>query len=132
MLKCSVKVPYRFPKTVTHENEFGNVTFKDSSITFSVPVSECRLKSYLPHPENYYYLPSEDMVIHKKIASTVDDDHKVKATREQCFVLSEGPFVPALKGMTLAQFRKSLDDKSTFVLLKDIDLPEYLHALILS
>lgn len=44
-----------------------------------------RLKVYYANYEDYYYLPEEDMIIHKSMASGISKDKKEKATYETCY-----------------------------------------------
>lgn len=44
-----------------------------------------RLRVYYPDCENYWYLPAEDMVIHKSLASSIDRSKRVKANPSNCY-----------------------------------------------
>ena len=35
--------------------------------------------------KNYYYLPNEDMAVHKSVAVSVDRTHREKAAPENCY-----------------------------------------------
>ena len=41
------------------------------------------LKYFYTDYKNYYYLPKEDMAIHKSVAAYVDRDHKKKNAKHQ-------------------------------------------------
>ena len=36
-------------------------------------------------PKDYYYLPAEDIAVHKSIASAVDKEHRVQANASNCY-----------------------------------------------
>ncbi len=60
------------------------------------PVHHCELKLYFPDFKNYYYLPAEDMAVHKSVSRFVDPSHRVRATKDTCYVKKEGDFLPIL------------------------------------
>ena len=59
-----------------------------------VPVTEGELRYFHPDPENYYYLPAEDMAVHKSVSSFVDKTHRVRATKANCYTKKHGTFLP--------------------------------------
>ncbi|MCR5675690.1 MAG: hypothetical protein K6G16_08280 [Lachnospiraceae bacterium] len=58
------------------------------------PLIRTQLKHFYPDIANYSYLPAEDMAIHNSVAQFVDRTHRLKATKENCYVRREGLFVP--------------------------------------
>ena len=53
--------------------------------TMKIPVSNNQFKLYYENYKDYYYLPAEDMAIHKSVAAYVDKDYRQKATKENCY-----------------------------------------------
>lgn len=72
-------------------------------ITVSVEPGERRY--YYEDYRDYYYLPAEDMAVHKSVAEFVDRKNRVKATASNCYTREEGEFfaVPCHAG-SLAPF----------------------------
>lgn len=62
----------------------------------TVPFYRGELKYYYEPYTDYYYLPDEDMAVHKKIAQFVDAAHRKKATRQTCYTRKTGCFLPQL------------------------------------
>lgn len=63
---------------------------------FSFSLYEGSLKFFLPDYKEYYYLPKEDMAVHKSVAEFVDSAFRKKATASTCYVKKEGHFLPNL------------------------------------
>ena len=56
-----------------------------TQIRLRVPLYHGMARLYYLDYKNYYYLPEEDMAIHKSVATYVDKAHKEKATPETCY-----------------------------------------------
>ena len=54
-------------------------------VALRVPLYQGMARLYYLDYKNYYYLPAEDMAIHKSVATYVDKAHKQKATPETCY-----------------------------------------------
>ncbi len=54
-------------------------------VRLRVPLYQGMARLYYLDYKNYYYLPAEDMAIHKSVATYVDKAHKQKATPETCY-----------------------------------------------
>lgn len=68
----------------------------DDCFQLTVPFYRGELKYYFTPYTDYYYLPDEDMAVHKKIAQYVDPAHRQKATRQTCYTRKSGCFLPQL------------------------------------
>lgn len=133
LLNLRYDTPYEFATCLTSRKENGvSLSLTGRQIELSIPLCYGELKSFLPHPENYYYLPNEDMVVHKTLAKTVDKAYRVPAAKEQCFVKYKTDFVPALKELSYPLFRKDYEDTETFFPVDKIDLEQYVKALLKS
>ena len=67
-----------------------------SKLNLRLPLFNGSLKYFFSHYQDYYYLPKEDMAVHKSVASAVDPAFRQKATRETCYIKKEGSFFPLL------------------------------------
>ena len=54
-------------------------------VRLRVPLFQGMARLYYLDYKNYYYLPAEDMAIHKSVATYVDKTHREKATPETCY-----------------------------------------------
>ncbi len=79
-----------------------------------VPLYETELKYYYSNYKDYYYLPREDMAIHKSIASFVDKDYRQKATAENCYTRKEGQYLMEWDLCFSPFFKKDYNDKLFF------------------
>jgi len=52
------------------------------------------LKYFFKDYKNYYYLPDEDIAIHKSVAQFIDKNRRMKATSKNCYQKKEGWFFP--------------------------------------
>ncbi len=81
------------PKDVTYEKDGIAVFAGGSLLQISVSVYEGEVKVPVPDVENYYYLPVEDMVVHRDVAEFVDKKYRKKATSKNCFLKKKGCFL---------------------------------------
>ena len=67
-------------KENTYEIEFGEVV-------------NATLKHFYDDYKNYYYLPSEDMAVHKSMATFIDKEKRIKANKLNCYTKLSSIFV---------------------------------------
>ena len=91
----------------------------------TLPVYEGILYHYLPNPEDYYYLPESDSIIHASLVDTVGNAKKKRATAKNCRIVRQGQFLPAWEAPPgLHSFQK--EKKKAFVFCEK---EEFLNAL---
>lgn len=83
-------------------------------------------KHYLEDHKNYYYLPLEDMAIHKSLAGFVDSSSKVKASKQNAYIKLDSCFIPIYHQSDDKLFRKEYADKQNYIELKE----EYLDNAV--
>lgn len=59
-----------------------------------VPLYVGELKYFYSNYKDYYYLPEEDIALHKSIASFVDKDHRIQADARNCYTKKHGNYLP--------------------------------------
>lgn len=79
-----------------YQNTQAQLTLKNTTATLTIPVYHGSLKFFFPNYKDYYYLPKEDMAVHKSVAEFVDSTYRKKATAATCYVTKEGTFLPSL------------------------------------
>lgn len=107
-----------YPVTVSSHTDGFYLTIEGSALRLLAPLFDGELRHFFYPPSDYYYLPAEDMAIHKSVATYVDPAHRVKATAENCYIKRAGTFVPILG----AQWRELYYDRaggSRYALLSD-------------
>lgn len=93
-LQILLKAPFSFPRQVFFEKDFFRLICRKESAYLSIPVLEGELLFYYDNYKDYYYLPEEDMAVHKSVASFVDKSHRKKATPDTCYTKRRGVFLP--------------------------------------
>lgn len=109
-----------------------NVSFDIGNmfITMKFQLLEGELKYFYPDFKEYYYLPEEDIAIHKKIAEFVSKEHKKKATRTTAYTKKSGVFVRlpskarepfTINNDTISVLKKEYKSKEEFTILQEND-----------
>lgn len=82
------------PAAVSCKNDCFYLHAEKCGANFRVPLLEGILKYFYPDYKNYYYLPDEDLAIHKSVASYVEASHREKAKAANCCSKKAGLFLP--------------------------------------
>ena len=72
------------------------------------------LKYFYSNYKDYYYLPQEDMAIHKSLATFVDKDFREKAKPENCYTKKQGQYLMEWDLVFAPFFKRDYEDKSFF------------------
>ena len=90
-------------------------------LRLSVKILSETLKLFFEDHRNYYYLPQEDMAIHKSVGQFVDRSCRRQATPSTCYQKIDGRFLPAPPGFSaLSLFCRSRKEKEKFCLLEEL------------
>lgn len=111
--RCKVNIPFSFNLNNLYFKIYGNKLY------ISVKGIKGELKYYFKDYKNYYYLPLEDMAVHKSVASYVDKEYRQKATPSDCYIRKEGVFFPAFSAAFPELFKSGYKDKESFLLYSD-------------
>lgn len=68
------------------------------------------LKHFLENYQKYYYLPAEDIAIHKSVGNFVDPSHREQAKASNCYTKKKGYFLPQKSIFYTPTFRKDYRD----------------------
>lgn len=118
-LVISLKPDYPYPKThACHINGF-HFTFGEKGVKIRIPILIAELKFFFPNPKDYYYLPKEDIAVHKSIATYVDRQYRLQAKASNCYTKKMGMFLPQLQEIYTPSFRKEFADKEFFFEISD-------------
>lgn len=85
ILILTVKSELPFSKKMNFADEHSSLHLCDECIMISLKKIKTSLKLFYKDYKNYYYLPDEDMAIHKTLALYVDKEHRQKAAKENCY-----------------------------------------------
>ncbi len=121
---------YALPKRITLTVEEIMISAYREEATIQVPVFHGELKFFFEDYREYYYLPMEDMAVHKSVSSFVNSDYRERATRDNCYVKKTGYFINQLDAELADGYKKTSKDKSSYILLVDSFLqnPDLLNA----
>ena len=109
-----LSLPFELPSSLS--GNLDNCYFKivGSEATLRVPLYEQELKYYYSNYKDYYYLPKEDMAIHKSIAEFVDKAYREKATPENCYTKKAGQYLLEWDLVFAPFFKEDYKDKRFF------------------
>lgn len=103
-------------------------------IDLTLDMYETELKLFYKDYKNYYYLPKEDMVVHKSLAAFVDKENKEKAIASNCYTRHKGNFIKISKATTLPMFKSEYADKTMYTIVNEklLESKESLSAIFRS
>lgn len=87
--------------------------------SLKVPLYEEEMKFFYSGYKNYYYLPAEDMAMHKSVATFVDKEHRVQATASNCYTRKHSLFLPQFDALFSPIFKRDYQDSEIFFELSD-------------
>lgn len=90
---------------VTCEHSILKIHASAYTLTMTICGITGMLKYFYANPKDYYYLPAEDMAVHKSVAAFVDKDFRQKATKENCYIKKDGFFLPQPKPLFTPEYR---------------------------
>lgn len=103
--KINLCASYPTIKTLTHGDRnpsitsplpHATLTLDNTHCSLTLPLYQGRLKYFYPNPQDYYYLPEEDMAVHKSVAQFVEKEYRKKATAATCYTKTDAIFLPSL------------------------------------
>ena len=102
------------PSGIYRENELMTVSMGEEDrqeLNIAVNLFKGRLKYFFADYKNYYYLPKEDMAIHKSVGEYVARSSRRQATARTCYQNREGLFVPEYEPVFAPVFYKEYKTK---------------------
>lgn len=93
-LIMTLQLPTPLPKPVSASANNCYFNGQDAEGRLRVPIYEEELKYFYSNYQDYYYLPSEDIALHKSVAHFVDKAHRVQATASTCYTRKQSQYLP--------------------------------------
>lgn len=84
-----------------------------------VPIYEEEMKYFYSNYQSYYYLPAEDLAMHKSVATFVDKAHRVQATAANCYTRKKALYLPEWEVLFTPFFKREYRSKELFFELTD-------------
>lgn len=99
-LKFTLETPLPKELYMEDRNAVVSVSGEDPLLfELCVPVERSEKKLFFENFREYYYLPAQDMAVHRSVGEFVDRKNRVAATRKTCYCREEGLFYPVPAGM---------------------------------
>lgn len=122
-----------FPVSLQAEQDHIHYSFDSCRLTITIPLYEGTLCHYYKDYKDYYYLPEEDMAVHKSVGIYVDPAHRRKATAATCYIKKSGLFLPLPKKFapgSVPLFKRERRDGHCFLLLDTKQKPALSEELL--
>lgn len=84
-----------------------------------VPLYEEEMKYFYANYKEYYYLPTEDIALHKSVAAFVDRDHREQAKANNCYTRKVAKFLPEWDPLISPFFKRNYESNEMFFELTD-------------
>lgn len=76
------------------ESDTFSYSFNGSKVTVTVPFCQETMYYFFKDYKNYFYLPEEDMAVHKSVGIYVEKEHRKPATASNCYIRKDSAFIP--------------------------------------
>lgn len=118
-LIITVTLPTSLPVPISiHKNGvYARLEGEEGQI--KVPVFEDIFKYFYSNYKDYYYLPEEDLALHKSVAGFVDKEHRVQANARNCYTRKASLYLQQWDVLFRPFFKKDYDDPAIYFELTD-------------
>ena len=103
-----------FPSQLSVRKDDLFLRLANDQFALSVPLYEGSLKYFYPDYKNYYYLPVEDVAIHKSEAVYVEKEYRTQAKASTCYTKKEGTFLPQYRELFSPAFFQKYKEKTSY------------------
>ncbi len=114
-----LQLPSPLPVPVSFMGKGCHFKGEGAEGTLIIPIYEEELKYFYANYKDYYYLPTEDMALHKSIASFVDKDYRTQAQASNCYTRKISCYLPQWKILAKPFFKREYNSKDLFFELTD-------------
>ena len=115
----NLKLPTPLPTEISYGANGCYFTGCDTEGKLRVPIYEGELKYFYSNYKDYYYLPKEDVAIHKSVASFVEKDYRRQASARNCYTRKQSSYLQQWDVLFTPFFKRDYDDKDLFFELTD-------------
>lgn len=118
-LLITVALPTELPKTISASANGCFLKAEGLEGIIRVPIVDAELKYYYANYKDYYYLPAEDIALHKSVAGFVDKEHRIQAAAATCYTRKQASYLPQWDGSFTPYFKKDYASKELYFELTD-------------
>lgn len=79
-----------------------------------VPLYEEEMKYFYANYKEYYYLPAEDVALHKSVSAFVDKEHREQAKASNCYTRKASKFLPEWDTIITPFFKRDFEASGLF------------------
>ena len=119
VLLMKLKLPMSLPHPVSTMANGCYFNAEGVEGTLKVPIYDGELKYFYSDHKDYYYLPGEDLAIHKSVASFVDKAHRIQANASNCYTRKTSSFLPQWEALVEPCFKRDYKSRELFFELTD-------------
>lgn len=105
---------YIVPKRVSYQFKDFYITIHKNTTKIRIPIYDGELKYFYENYKDYFYLPAEDMAVHKSVATFVDKQYRERAKASTCYTRKSGSFLPQLNTIMNPTFKLDYKDKISY------------------
>lgn len=109
-----MKLPTPLPIDITFRANDCYFRGEGNKGNIRVPIYEEEMKYFYSNYKDYYYLPVEDIAIHKTVAAYVDKDFKETAHSYNCYTKKQSSFLPEWDTLFTPFFKRDYQSKELF------------------
>lgn len=113
------RLPLFLPQVFSYRNSWFYLTGQQDKIAVQVHGYRGTLKYFFPDYKNYYYLPQEDVAMHKSVAAYVDRDHREPAKAATCYNKKKGFYLPQFEELFSPVFKTDYHEKQRYFSCND-------------
>ena len=113
------RIPRPLPAPVYASADHCYVKIEEDQGVLKIPLYSEVMKYFYANYKDYYFLPEEDMAVHKYLASFVEKGRRVQARPETCYTRKAGSFLPQWDLYRTPFFKRSYEDKELFFEFSD-------------
>lgn len=93
-LLIHLEFPVKLPTPLSFGRKGCYFSGSEQEGYLKIPILNKELKYFYENYKDYYYLPAEDIAIHKSLGTYVNAAHRQQATASTCYTKKEGKYLP--------------------------------------
>lgn len=117
LITLTIQTPLPIAVTASANNCYFRGEGEDA--TLKVPIYEEEMKYFYSNYKDYYYLPSEDIALHKSVANFVDKEHRLHASAANCYTRKFSRYLPQWSILFEPFFKRDYKSSELFFELTD-------------
>ncbi|MBQ2803443.1 MAG: ribonuclease H-like domain-containing protein [Lachnospiraceae bacterium] len=118
-LIITLSLPTTLPKLISSSANNCYFRGEGDSATLKVPIYEEEMKYFYSNYQDYYYLPEEDIALHKSVSSFVEKDYRIPASAATCYTRKASNYLPQWEILFEPFFKRDYKSKELFFELTD-------------